>query len=166
MARHERDELADALAGMASGQPVAPAPKSPAHREIAQVPADLNDAAEALSSATPQAVGEHASSQPHAASVPLRASATKTQSLSHVLAQNIEYKRTLIPILLTCGVLIPVLGALPWFLSDSMIGQMPTWAIACAFTTGAVLLALAIANMVQVKHQLDQMHASGPRTTR
>src|SRR4051812_13957761 len=156
MAQHERDDLADALAAMSSGQ--SPPTTARATQRAASAPAQ---APEELASST----HEQLTSYPQSAPTPLAAQRPKP-ALSQVLAQSLEYKRTLIPILLTFGVLLPLLGVLPWFLSDSLIGEMPKWAIVCSFLTGALLLALAIANMVQVKHQMAKMPSSQPRSVR
>jgi len=70
--------------------------------------------------------------------------------------QSVEYKRTLIPILLTCGVLLPALSLLPAIAPKSLMGGMPSSIIITGIVAGVVLLALAALNMAQVKHQLEK----------
>lgn len=70
--------------------------------------------------------------------------------------RGVEFKRTVIPILLTLGVALPVLGALRYVVGQgSPLAEFPGWVSYALFATGAVLLALAVMNMAQVKHQLD-----------
>jgi hypothetical protein len=69
--------------------------------------------------------------------------------------QTIEFRRTIIPILLTCGTLVIIFGSLKYTLGqDSALAELPAWLPIVLFITGAVLLALAVVNMLSVKHQL------------
>jgi hypothetical protein len=69
--------------------------------------------------------------------------------------QTIEFRRTIIPILLTCGTLMIVFGSLKYTMGqDSALAELPGWLPIVLFTTGAVLLSLAVVNMLSVKHQL------------
>ncbi len=70
--------------------------------------------------------------------------------------QTIEFRRTAIPILLTCGLLTIAFGALKYISGpDSPVADLPGWLPIALFITGAVLLGLAIANMLSVKQHLD-----------
>ncbi|HSV13678.1 MAG TPA: hypothetical protein VLI90_05425 [Tepidisphaeraceae bacterium] len=72
-----------------------------------------------------------------------------------VIYQTIEFRRTIIPILLTCGTLVILFGSLKYTLGpDSALAELPSWLPVVLFITGAVLIALAVVNMLSVKHQL------------
>ena len=69
--------------------------------------------------------------------------------------RRIHSRRTLIPILLTCGVLLPAVASLKWLRGpDSPFAAWPIWAPLVLGGCGVMLLLLAIANMVQVRHML------------
>ena len=71
------------------------------------------------------------------------------------LYQTIEFRRTIIPILLTCGGLMIGFGSLKYVMGeDSPLSELPVWLPVLLFVTGALLLGLAVANMLSVKHQL------------
>ena len=66
--------------------------------------------------------------------------------------RQIHTRRTLIPILLTCGVLMPVVGALKWLRGpESPFAAWPVWAPIALAACGVVLLLLAFGNMMQVR---------------
>jgi hypothetical protein len=68
-----------------------------------------------------------------------------------------DLKQTLIPILLTTGFLLCVMGTLKYILgAESPYSALPTWVIAMMFGTGGVLLALAAFTMMQVNAQLHR----------
>ena len=70
--------------------------------------------------------------------------------------RRIHHRRTLIPILLTCGVLMPLVGSLKWVRGpDSPFASWPIWAPVLLAMSGAALLALAFANMRQVKRMMS-----------
>ena len=72
--------------------------------------------------------------------------------------QTIEFRRTIIPILLTCGTLMLAFGSLKYTLGqDSALAELPGWLPIVLFTTGTVLITLAVMNMLSVKHQLADM---------
>jgi len=69
-----------------------------------------------------------------------------------IAERRIHSRRTLIPILLTCGVLMPAVGALKWLRGpDSPFAAWPIWAPLVLGGCGVVLLLLAMANMMQVR---------------
>ena len=75
------------------------------------------------------------------------------------LERRSHHRRTLIPILLTCGVLMPSIGSLRWLRGpESPFAAWPVWAPLLLFVFGLMLLALAYANMSQVR-RLMQRHA-------
>ena len=69
--------------------------------------------------------------------------------------KSLEYRRTIIPVLLTSGTLMLVFGILKFFAGpDSMLQSVPTWIPIALLLAGALLLALAGVNMVSVRAQL------------
>jgi hypothetical protein len=77
-----------------------------------------------------------------------------------VAERHIYNRRTVIPILLTCGVLMPAVGALKWLRGpESPFSAWPVWAPLVLAGCGVVLLLLAVANMMQVR----QMMRRAPR---
>jgi hypothetical protein len=70
---------------------------------------------------------------------------------------SLDAKRTLIPILLTTGLLLLVFGALRFVMgADSPYAQMPSWLVALVGVSGLILLAGAFFTMLQVQHELDR----------
>jgi hypothetical protein len=77
-----------------------------------------------------------------------------------IAERRIHNRRTLIPILLTCGLLMPAVGSLKWLRGpESPFATWSIWAPLALVACGVLLLLLAIANMVQVR----QMMRSGRR---
>jgi hypothetical protein len=73
-----------------------------------------------------------------------------------VAERRIRNRRTLIPILLTCGVLMPAVGALKWLRGpESPFSVWPIWAPLALIGFGIVLLLLAVANMMQVRRMMQ-----------
>jgi hypothetical protein len=73
-----------------------------------------------------------------------------------VAERRIHNRRTLIPILLTCGVLMPIVGALKWLRGpESPFSAWPVWAPFLLVACGLVLLLLAFANMMQVRRMMQ-----------
>jgi hypothetical protein len=70
-------------------------------------------------------------------------------------ARSLLFRRTMIPILLTFGLMLPTLGIL-WFTSDpaSTVRASGLWLPVTLIVLGAIMLLLAIINMAQVKHLL------------
>ena len=71
--------------------------------------------------------------------------------------QSIRFRQTLIPILLTSGFIMVVLGALHflWSGENNPLGGLPVWLLAVLFLFGLVLWGAAVANMLSVKHAID-----------
>jgi hypothetical protein len=62
-------------------------------------------------------------------------------------------QRTLIPILLTCSVLLWVFATLRFVVyADSPLAQLPMWGSVVGYIGGVLLLMVAIANMLNVKY--------------
>ena len=71
--------------------------------------------------------------------------------------QTLEFSRTLIPVLLTCGVLLVALASARHLVGqDSPLTDLPPWLAPLLFLTGLVLLVLAAANMLNVKRRMAE----------
>lgn len=72
-------------------------------------------------------------------------------------ARNLELRRTLIPILLTCGVMLGVFAALKFVSGpDSMLATaVPPWMPPVLGGISVAFLVLAVVIMLSVKQQLD-----------
>ena len=69
--------------------------------------------------------------------------------------KRLEYRRTLIPILLTTGTLLLIFGVLKFLAGpDSQLANLPGWAPLVLLGVGAFLLVLAAINMLSVKQEL------------
>jgi hypothetical protein len=69
--------------------------------------------------------------------------------------KRLEYRRTLIPILLTTGVMLLIFGVLKFLAGpDSQLANIPGWAPLMLLGIGVFLLVLAGINMLSVKHEL------------
>ena len=83
--------------------------------------------------------------------------APPSRSTGKKLAQSSEFKQTLIPILLTSGLLLIVFGLLKFILGpDSPYSNLPGWVIGMTCGMGALLLVFALFTMLQVKDQLSR----------
>jgi hypothetical protein len=71
--------------------------------------------------------------------------------------QSVRFRQTSIPILLTSGLIMVVLGALHflWSGENNPMEGLPVWLIAVLFLFGLLLWGLATANMLSVKAALD-----------
>jgi hypothetical protein len=70
--------------------------------------------------------------------------------------QNLEYRRTLIPIMLTSGLCLIVMGFTRWICApDTLLGAQPVWMAVVWFVFGALSLALGLLNMIQVKAVME-----------
>ncbi len=77
--------------------------------------------------------------------------------------RSLRNKRTLIPIMLTLGVLLPAIATLKWILAeDSPFAALPLGAVMALLAIGAVLQALAILNMLHVRHLLQLTQTRRP----
>ncbi len=76
---------------------------------------------------------------------------------SHIHGPSLEFRRTLIPILLTFGVALPASG-IWWFTLDaeSPIKVLGLFFPITMMVLGAILLLLAVLNMAQVKRLMQQ----------
>jgi hypothetical protein len=77
--------------------------------------------------------------------------------------QNLDYRRTLIPILLTTGLCLVVMGFTKWLCApDTLLGAQPIWMTIACFTFGALSFALGLLNMIQVKAVMDSTGTGKP----
>jgi hypothetical protein len=75
------------------------------------------------------------------------------------LSRTVGFKQTLIPILLTLGVLLPGLAGWSFALGEESPIATAPWIALTLLGIGVVMLGLAAITMVQVKHQLDRAGA-------
>jgi hypothetical protein len=69
------------------------------------------------------------------------------------LYRTMQFRQTIIPILLTCGVLTLAFSSLKFVLGpDSIFSDLPLWLPIVLLLAGVVLLFLAVLNMLAVKH--------------
>lgn len=81
---------------------------------------------------------------------------SRTLTRSPTRAKSLFFRRTMIPILLTCGAIFGVLAIL-WFRLDPASPPRAgtgVWLPAAFAVIAAVLLTLAVVNMLQVRHLL------------
>jgi hypothetical protein len=70
--------------------------------------------------------------------------------------KSIDFRRTLIPILLTCGVLLIIFGSLKFVSGpDSVLTDLSIGIPIGLFVMAIILLALAAVNMISVKKQME-----------
>jgi hypothetical protein len=70
-------------------------------------------------------------------------------------------KQTIVPILLTSGVLLIAFGLLKFLLGpDSPYSGLPGWVVAMVFGMGALLVGLGVLTAFQVKAQLERQAAA------
>src|SRR5579884_4119663 len=80
----------------------------------------------------------------------------RTPAVAGKRTGSLTLRRTVIPILLTCGVILLVLGTMPFFLStDNPLSALPRWISLALWGTGLFLLALAVVNMLAVKQMTE-----------
>ena len=71
-----------------------------------------------------------------------------------------DVKQTMIPILLTTGLLLLAFGVLRFILGpDSPYANLPGWLSGVAIGAGVLLLGVAVMTMLQVKAELDRAAA-------
>ena len=71
---------------------------------------------------------------------------------SSAIYQTIEFRRTMIPVLLTTGLIMIVFAIAKFSMSeDSPLGALPAWLPVVLLGTGAVIFILAVFNMLSVK---------------
>jgi hypothetical protein len=183
MAQSDKDDLADALARLASGE-VAPSEHEP------PAPVDGGprlSAEKPLRAAAPiDRFGAPPMPQPPQLATPIEQAGLEfgpepaedeivdddtvpvpapdvTQfappPTSHRAAvyQTLEFSRTLIPVLLTCGVLLVALASARHLVGQySPLTDLPPWLAPLLFLTGLVLLVLAVLNMLSVKRRIAE----------
>jgi hypothetical protein len=81
-----------------------------------------------------------------------------------VVPHGLGFRRTIIPVLLTCGVLLLVTAAVRWLGGDdSPFVALPAWVAAALAGAGVAFLAVAVLNVFQVREELARIAAAtGP----
>lgn len=74
--------------------------------------------------------------------------------------QNLDYKQTLIPILLTAGLCMLAIGGSRFVLAeDTVLGNLPLFLVIPLFAFGALAILFGVLTMFQVKGTLDAQQA-------
>ena len=69
-------------------------------------------------------------------------------------------KQTMVPILMTVGVLLIIFGTLKFMLGpDSPYASLPTWLVGTVFGAGFLLIGLGVLTAFQVKAELERTAA-------
>ena len=76
---------------------------------------------------------------------------------AHAFGQSLRFRQTIIPILLTAGLIMIGLATLhfAWRSENNPMGGLPVWLLVLLFVFGAAMWVLAVTNMLVVKQQLD-----------
>ncbi len=78
---------------------------------------------------------------------------------------RLRFRRTMIPILLTCGVLLLGIGSLPWIAgADSVFADRSVVLSAMLCGAGVCLLLVAALNMLQVRAESLRVPTTDPTT--
>ena len=143
--RDKLEDLAAALAGMSAGERAAPAPA----REVA--PADQSEAEiDDDAAAAPDPDDLVVAPAPDASVF-----APKRRTTDLLAEQRLRTQRTAIPILLTCGLLLPAVGSLKWLAPrDSIFAQWDLAMPVILAVVGLMLLGVAAINMLHVRDTL------------
>jgi hypothetical protein len=76
--------------------------------------------------------------------------------------KTLSFRRTAIPVLLTCSVLMLVVAALKFTVNrDSVLALLPAWIPVALVAAAVVFLGVAALNMAQVRQQLAAERAAG-----
>jgi len=158
MSEQSKDELARFLSAMAEGQHP--------DQQDEEEDADETDSAPVASAQQPSSIVRPATpshtapeptpitpAPPHPQPRPLLRPRT-----SQHLVQTLFFKRTIIPILLTLGVLCPFLGLLGYFVSPTSpyARLAEPWFSIPFIVIGLIMLGLAILTMLQVRDDLSR----------
>jgi len=136
VAKPERDKLADALAAMSGGPEVTP--QEPARIEPV-APADADNDDDEVAAPAPDA----------------SVFAPRRRTADLLLESRLHNQRTAIPVLLTCGVLLPLIGSFKWLgPRDSIFAQWDIWMPVILGIAGVLLLVVAVINMLHVRDAL------------
>ena len=173
MADPKNDDIADALAAFASGdaaEPQTPLPARPTPKPAPMEPRPLPPVSRPVSRAptsrprAPQPTeqpayipepAEEDAEDPLASRGAAPATSVSAPIRRQNYAPNLEARRTLIPILLTCGVLLLVFAGLKYVMDpDSPFASMPGLVTGSAVGMGVLLLIAAAVNMLGVKSAL------------
>ena len=180
MAEDDNERQADALRKMSEGggppppQPPVP-PKSAALFRQARPATPGADAPAAGASSARPARPDRPSAPPQTApasdvvamDVPPTENASAATSISPEAleaSRALERKRTMIPVLLTTGMLVTITGLARWVVAEDSAFRLFNNAASLAMLgLGGLLLGVAVLNMLQVRDQLAANAPQGPR---
>jgi hypothetical protein len=115
---------------------------------------DLVDALQSLADGQDHEYVPDVSPEPPPATTPPAASGPAPKTiLARPESPTLYRQRTVIPILLTCSVLLWVFASLRFVVyTDSPLAQLPMWGSVVGYIGGVLLLMVAIANMLNVRY--------------
>jgi hypothetical protein len=116
----------------------------------------LADALAAMSGGQAAPIPSNADDENLAAPAPDQSVFAPRHRTADLLAeQRLRTQRTAIPILLTCGLLLPAIGTLKWLApADSVFAQWDLFMPLGLGAVGALLVAAAVINMLHVRDAL------------
>ena len=143
MTSPDKDHIADALDAMSQG---------PARHS--QAPPDV------------QTAGSNATSNEPLVAPDRSVFAPKVRAADLLAEQRLRAQRTVIPILLTCGLLLPAVGSLKWLAGEDTVFAQWSVALPVALGVGGILLlCVAAIKMLHVRDALKR-RPPPPRTDR
>lgn len=75
-------------------------------------------------------------------------------------SRTLGFRRTVIPVLLTTGLMMIVMGAARWFIDEEApLARMPVWVVGVLLGAGAVFVALGVANILFVHAEMNRSAA-------
>lgn len=95
--------------------------------------------------------------RPATPTTPLPTAQPTTSSVRQPFFATLRFRQTIIPPLLTGGVLLLIFSALPFVMAaDSAFAAIPTQIVWLCVILGVVLLGTAVLNMLVVRKQLQE----------
>jgi NADH:ubiquinone oxidoreductase subunit K len=131
-------------------------PERPAPPPVAPViPAELvqEEAPQSMVEMEEEEDEETIAAAPDASAFAPRASGHKPAHVA--IYAKLFFRRTIIPILLTCGIMLPAIGVWSMLDHNAPLAAVGTHVEILMIVVGAILLGLGIVNALHVKHIMD-----------
>ena len=76
------------------------------------------------------------------------------------ISHKLGFRRTAIPVLLTTGVMMLLMGVARWFVDEeAALARMPVWVVGLLIVAGVAFLLLGVLNMLFVRAELAKAAA-------
>jgi hypothetical protein len=76
------------------------------------------------------------------------------------MSHKLGFRRTAIPVLLTTGVMMLLMGVARWFVDEeAVLARMPVWVVGLLIVAGAAFVLLGVLNMLFVRAELAKAAA-------